>query len=233
MRNILVEHSQVAYARLAGFVYLLLIVLFMGGTILASHVTGKGDFASTSANILASAHLYRGALVLEVLSSVLTTVLAYALYVVVRPVNKHLAQMALCWRLAEAFVGTAFVWTSYAELGIYTAGLNAIQAKPMLTIAHIIDVATFNITTLMFSFGSTIFFCLFFKSAYIPKALAAFGVFASVVVTAVSLSNLILPEYAGSIQFGWLPIFVAETITGFWLLLRGVRVPVRVEQSTA
>lgn len=231
MQDVIVERTQVTYARLAGFVYLLLIVLFMGGEFLISHIVGNGDFGSKSANILASMHLYRSALVLQVLASLFTVLLAYALYVVVRPVNERLAQMAFCWRLGEAFVGMAFSWISYVELGVYTTGLDAVQAKPLLTIAHITDVASFNITTLMFSFGSTIFFYLFFKSAYIPKALAAFGVFASFVVTAVSLSNLVLPEYAGFIQAGWLPIFASEIFTGFWLLFRGVRVQGGVDQS--
>lgn len=223
-----VERTQIKYARVAGFVYLLLIVLFMGGTFSISHMVGNGDFASRSANILASMHGYRGALVLQELGSIFTVLLAYALYVVVRPVNQQLAQIALCWRLGEAFVGTALSWVSYMQLGVYTAGLDAAQAKPLLTIAHTIDAASFSITTLMFSFGSTIFFYLFFKSAYIPKVLAAFGVFASVVIAGLSLSDLVLPEYAGFIQAGWLPIFAAEIITGFWLLFRGVRVQVGV-----
>ncbi len=157
--------------------------------------------------------------------------LAYALYVVLKPVNKHLAQIAFYWRLGEAFVGTAFSWLSYVELGVYTTGLDAVQAKPLLAFVNITNVASFSITTLMFSFGSTIFFYLFFKSAYIPKALAALGIFASCIVAAVSLSNLVLPEYASFIQAGWLPIFAAEITTGFWLLFRGVRVKGGIARS--
>jgi hypothetical protein len=228
-----VERTQIAYARLAGFVYLLLIVLFMGGAFLIAHITGKGDFATTSANILSSMHLYRGALVLQILASILTTLLAYALYVVVRPVDTHLAGLALCWRLGEAFVGTAFAWVSYLEIGLYSTGLDAQQATPLLTLAHLIDGAAFNITTLTFSFGSTIFFYLFFKSAYIPRAIAGFGVFASVVVAALSVSNLVLPENAASLQIAWLPIFAAEIVTGLWLLFRGVRVQAAVRHDVS
>ncbi|HEX3666143.1 MAG TPA: DUF4386 domain-containing protein [Rhizomicrobium sp.] len=228
-----VERTQIAYARLAGFVYLLLIVLFMGGAFLIAHIAGRGDFAATSANILASMHLYRGALVLQILASILTTLLAYALYVVVRPVDTNLAQMALCWRLGEAFVGTAFAWVSYLELGLYATGLDAAQARPWLALAHMIDAAGFNITTLTFSFGSTIFFYLFFKSACIPRAIAGFGIFASVVVAVVSVSNLVLPEYAASLQIAWLPIFAAEIVTGFWLLFGGVRVQAAVRHDVS
>jgi hypothetical protein len=36
--------------------------------------------------------------------------------------------------------------------------------------------------------------------------LAAFGVFASVIVLTVSLGSLIFPEYAGTSQYGWIPM---------------------------
>jgi hypothetical protein len=224
MQGAIGERTQVDYARLAGFVYLLLIVLFMGGSMWSSHIVGDGDFSSKSTHILASIHAYRAALLLQLLGSIFTVVLAYALYVVVRPVHARVAQMALCWRLGEAFVGTAFTWTSYMELSVYTTGFDAARATPWLAMLHDIGLATFNITTLMFSFGSTLFFYLFFKSAYIPKALAAFGIFASVLVTALSVAFLVVPKYAHALQIGWLPIFAAEIVTGIWLLVRGVRV---------
>lgn len=224
MQGSSMERTQVVYARLAGFVYLLLIVLFMGGAMVISHIVGEGDFNSKSAHILGSIHLFRGALLLQLLGSIFTVVLAYALYVVVKPIHTRMAQMALCWRLGEAFVGTAFTWTSYVELGIYTTGFNEAQAKPFLTMLHDLGLATFNITTLMFSFGSTLFFYLFLKSVYIPKALAAFGIFASVLVTLLSVTHLVFPEYTQALQMAWLPIFAAEIFTGVWLLVRGVRV---------
>jgi hypothetical protein len=223
MQGVTTERVQVTYARLAGLVYLLLIVLFMGGAMVISHIVGDGDFNSKSAHILGSIHLYRGALLLQLLGSIFTVVLAYALYVVVKPIHTRMAQMALCWRLGEAFVGTAFTWTSYAELDVYTTGFDAAQAKPFLTMLHDLGLATFNITTLMFSFGSTLFFYLFLKSAYIPKTLAVFGIFASVLVTVLSVTHLVFPDYTQALQVAWLPIFAAEIVTGGWLLVRGAR----------
>ena len=39
------RQAQVVYARIAGLVYLLLIVLFMGGEFLISGILGSGDLA--------------------------------------------------------------------------------------------------------------------------------------------------------------------------------------------
>jgi Domain of unknown function (DUF4386) len=218
------KQVQLAYARVAGFVYLLLIVLFLGCEFLISGIIGPGDVAGMMERAHASQSAYRGALAVEVLTSIFTVVLAFALYVVVRPISERLAQLALYFRLWEAFVGAAAMLVSYVLFAIYTSGLDAVQAKTLLAIVHVVDRASFNITTLIFSFGSTIFFYLFVKSRYIPKLLAAFGVFASLVVTVASLSNLVLPEYARAMQIAFLPIFAAEIAAGFWLLLRGVRV---------
>jgi hypothetical protein len=111
---------------------------------------------------------------------------------------------------------------SYAQFAIYTSGSDTAQATALLAVVHVVDRASFNISTLIFSFGSTIFFYLFARSRYIPKLLAIFGVFASLAVMIASLSNLVLPEYARTMQIAFLPMFAVEIATGFWLLLRGV-----------
>ena len=60
---------------------------------------------------------------------------------------------------------------SYTQFAINTSGLDSVQAKALLTIVHVVDRASFNVTTLVFSFGSAIFFYLVLKSLYIPKLL--------------------------------------------------------------
>lgn len=219
---------QIRYARIAGFVYLLLIVLFMGGQLLISHVTGSGEFATRLQHIAQGQMLYRIGLVLELLASLLTVLLAYALYVVLRPVNERIAQLALYWRLGEAFSGL-LSFTSFAILSLqsdpkYLQPLGMAQVEAIVDLARSADFASFNITILFFSVGSTLFFWLFLQTRYIPRALSACGVFASVVTMLVSLADLIFPAYADVIQFGWIPIFIAEISTGIWLLVRGVRI---------
>lgn len=219
---------QIRYARIAGFVYLLLIVLYMGGQFLIGHVVGTGDFAQRLARIAEGQALYRVGLVLQLLASVFTVLLAYALYVVVRPVNERIARLALYFRLAEAFSGvTAFI--SFGTLILqsdpkYLQSLGMAQLEAMVDLTKSVDFVSFNTATLFFSFGSILFFHLFAKTRYIPRVLSVFSVFASVVTLLTSLGNLVFPAYADMFQFGWLPIFLAEITTGIWLLARGVRV---------
>lgn len=219
---------QIRYARIAGFVYLLLIALYMGGQVPISHVVGSGDFAQRLEHIAQGQLLYRVGLVVQLLASVFTVLLAYALYAVLKPVNEGLARIAMYWRLGEAFAGLSMA-NSFAILSLqsnpkYLQSFGIVQLEAIVDLARSADFASFNITTLSFSFGSIVFFYLFLQTRYIPRVLSAFGVFASIVTLLTSLGNLLVPAYADVIQFGWAPIVIAEIATGFWLCVRGIRI---------
>jgi hypothetical protein len=220
--------GQIRYARIAGFVYLLLIVLYMSGQFLISHIVGTGDFAQRLEHIAEGQLLYRVGLVLQLLASLFTVLLAYALYAVLKPVNEGIARMAMYWRLGEAFAGVT-MFISFATLSLqsnpkYLQALGMVQMEAIVDLAKSTDFASFNIATLFFSVGSILFFYLFLQTRYIPRVLSAFGVFASCVTLLISLGNLTFPAYADVIQFGWAPIFISEIVTGIWLWTRGVRI---------
>lgn len=222
-----VGSTQHFYARIAGFVYLLLIVMFMGGEFIVAGIVGDGSFAAAAHGAASAERLYRVALVLQAMTPVCTVVLAYALYVTVAPVNGRLAQMALLFRLGETFVGAVAVIFSFDQLRIYTgfngtAGASEAQWQALMTVARNSHFVGFNLSTLFFSFGSVLFFSLFLKTAYLPKALSLLGVVASILVALTSLGSLVMPEYRETIQLGFAPIFVSEIATGLWLLVRGV-----------
>nr|WP_315476841.1 DUF4386 domain-containing protein [uncultured Undibacterium sp.] len=241
MQNTNDHDIQIFYARLAGFVYLLLILLYMGGQFLNSSILGVGDFASRAHNATNSEHLYRIGLALQLMASVCTTVLAYALYVTLKPANERIAQLAMLFRLGETFVGAVAVIFSFVQLRIYTAAAAVATAttvgtstlggsqgmdqwQTLMKLANSSHFAGFNMSTLFFSVGSILFFSVFLKSNYLPKVQALFGIFASILVVLTSLGNLLLPEYAGTIQLGFIPMFISEIVTGLWLLFRGVKV---------
>lgn len=231
---------QIFYARLAGFVYLLLIVLYLGGQFLNSSILGEGDFVSRAHNARNSEHFYRIGLALQLMASVCTTVLAYSLYVILKPANERVAQLAMLFRLGETFVGAVAVIFSFVQLRIYTVVAAATvtifdtstlggsdgtdHLHTLMKLANSSHFAGFNMSTLFFSIGSILFFSIFLKSNYLPKVQALFGIFASILVALTSLGNLLLPEYANTIQLGFIPMFISEIVTGLWLMFRGIKV---------
>ena len=152
--------------------------------------------------------------------------LAFALYVTLKPVNKLLAQIAMYWRLGETFIGGVGMVLGFARLHIYTAPPTD-QSQALVDLTRHAGFAVYNISAIFFSIGSVVFFYLFFKSRYIPRTMSAFGVFASVVVTIICFGSLIFPEHSAALQYGWIPMAIAEVTTGIWLMLFAVKPQVR------
>jgi len=233
-----IDNTQRVYARLAGCMYLANYVTALFGVMTPSWIKGSGDFAERASRILASEHLYRTALASMAISWVIIVILAFALYVTLEPVNKRLAQIALFFELGQACVGAVTVMLSFATLRLYTAAVPTapfqnVQLQALVRVTGSAADSGFNIAMIFFALGSASFFFLFYRSGYIPKALAALGVFGSVVMAVVSLAMLIFPEYAGTLQYGWAPIGIAEVTTAFWLVIVGIRpATVRVREVT-
>ncbi len=226
------DKSQIKYARLAGFLFLWLIITGLAGELTISRIVGSGTFAETAKRVVASEHLYRVALSSALIETLSATLLAFALYVTLKPVDKRLAQIAMYWRLGESFIGGAGMIFGFMKLGLYTSpqslgALGTDQSQALLDLTRHAGFAAYNISAIFFSIGSILFCYLFFKSRYIPRILSAFGVFASVVVTIICFGSLIFPERAATLQYGWAPMAIAEVTTGFWLLLKGVNVQPR------
>jgi Domain of unknown function (DUF4386) len=231
------ERTQRIYARVAGFLFLWLIITGLAGAITISHIKGSGTFVETARRIASAERLYRLALSSELLETLSALLLAFALYATLKPVNKLLAQLGMYWRVAESFIGCVGMVFGYAELRLYTSQSVALtgadHAQALVDMTHFAGNATYNMAALCFSIGSLLFFYLFLKSRYIPAMLSAFGMFASVVVTVICFGNLIFPEYARKLQYGWAPMAVAEVATGVWLMLSALKTEARTGQPSA
>ena len=231
------ERRQRRYARVAGFLFLWLIITGLAGAITISHIVGSGTFAERAKRVAASEHLYRLALSSELVETLSAAVLAFSLYVTLRPVDGLLAQLAMYWRLGESFIGAGGMLGAYLTLRLYTSpqsggALGADQSEALLGLTDAAGFAAYNISAIFFSIGSILFCYLFFKSRYIPRILSAFGIFASVIVTIMCFGSLIFPEHAATLQYGWAPMAIFEVLTGFWLMF-AVKIPARTDQSTA
>jgi Domain of unknown function (DUF4386) len=231
------ERTQRLYARLAGFLFLWLIITGLAGLFIISHIVGTGTFAETAKRVVASEHLYRLALCFELVETMSAALLAFALYVTLEPVDKLLAQFAMYCRLGESFIGGSAMVFSFFRLGLYgspqsVGALGADLSQALVGVTRIAASASVNICAIFFSIGSALFFYLFFKSRYIPRILSAFGVFASVIVTVICFGSLIFPERTATLQYGWAPMAIAEVTTGFWLMF-AAKIPARSDQQSA
>ena len=115
------EDAQRAYARLAGSMYLLLLVVDIAGVLITSTVAGAGSFGDMSQRIMAAETLYRIGLCCGLVGSLVTILLAIGLYVTVKPADGNLALMALLFRVVEATIGATGTILAFNILQIHLA----------------------------------------------------------------------------------------------------------------
>jgi hypothetical protein len=80
-----------------------------------------------------------------------------------------------------------------------------------------------NTGFVLLGLGSAVFAWLFFRSRYIPRILAGWGVFASFLLSAYAFTVIVFPRAAALQIVPMLPMGIYEVGLGFWLLLKGVR----------
>lgn len=186
--------AQRAWARIAGLMYWVVLVADLTGVALHSP--------------LGRALALTGALA--------TVPLALGLFFAVRPVQPGWAAAALGCRLLEAALATLSTAAGFAIVRAHLAG------TPLLRLAEWDDRTAF--AAFSFTVGSTIFFALFVSSRLIPRLLAGWGLFASVIALLACFTHLLRPTFPAMTMFAWIPMLLAEISTGLWLLLRSVAV---------
>ena len=222
--------TQQIYARLAGILFLWLIINVVVGALSFPSIPATGAFAEIAERIGASEHLFRlepTSLVIEFLSA---GMLAFALYVTLKPVNGLLALLAMIFYLQDVFLGYVVQMCTFVTLHLYTSsqtvGAGTAPAQALVDLMRAIAGSTENIGGICFGIGLLLFFYLFFKSSYIPRVLSALGVSASVIWIVLYLARLIFPEQRAVFLYICFPLMaVALVVTGFWLMLFAVKTP--------
>jgi hypothetical protein len=228
IENAEADKAQRTYARLAGFLFLGVIILALGSGFILSHVAGSGTFAETGQRIAASEHLYRAALSGAVIVSLSSALLAFTLYATLKPVNGLLAQLAMIFALGDSFLALVVRMCSFVRVHFYisaqSVGNGSVTAQAFADLMRNIADATENLGGISFGIGSLLFFYLFFKSRYIPRVLSALGLFASVIWIGGYFGNLVFPEQHALFQYVCFPAMVlADITTGFYLMLFAVK----------
>ncbi len=222
-----VNRAQRTYARLAGVLLLGAIILAIGSGVILSNIAGNGTFAETAARIAASERFYRVALSSVVIVTLSSTLLAFALYVTLKPVNSLLAQLAMIFSLGDSFLALIVRMCSFVRLHLYisarAAGAGSITGETLSDLIRTIAGVTENIGGISFGIGSCLFFYLFFTSRYIPRVISVFGFVASVIWTGLYFASLIFPDRHALFQYiCFPPMALAEVVTGFYLILFAV-----------
>ena len=232
MTHSTIEPAQHTAAKVAGVLYLIqMAVAIFGESFIRGRLIVAGDATQTAQNIIANERLFRLSIAGDLFVYIGVIVLIWALYVVLRPVCRNLALLAVLFRLAEnavLCVGTvnaavALRLLSGPDLKTFEVG----QLHSLARLALNAQGFTMNVGFILLGLGSTIFAYLFLKSRYIPRALAGWGMFASLVLAIVTWVIIVFPDLGTRLGLTYMfPMFIYEVGLGLWLVVKGIREPV-------
>ncbi len=227
-----IDESQRKAAKVVGLSYLLALppAIFAEFYVLGRLIV-YNNAVDTARNILAHERLFRLGTASNLTAFAIDIALITALYLVLKPVSRNLALLAAFWGLIETAIFVVTLLNDLEALRLLSSDTDylrvfepdRLQALARLSIsAH---GAGYGVGLVFAGLRSTLFCYLWFKSSYIPRALATWGMLASILMGACAFSFIIFPELAkvvGVLIYG-APIFFFELTMGFWLLLRGLR----------
>jgi Domain of unknown function (DUF4386) len=231
MATYTVEESQRKAAKVVGAVYLFGFSAVFDELYVRGRLIVENNAAETARNIIAHERLFRLGIAVDLVEMASIVVLATALYVILKSVNQNLALLAAFWRLMEAAICVVMTLSSFDVLRVLSGAeyLRVFEADRLHALANIYvggHGAGYNVAEMFLGLGSTVFACLWFKSGYIPKALAGLGVFASLLVAVCTVAFVIFPRFDDLANPAcYVPIAIFELTMGFWLLIRGLPPP--------
>jgi hypothetical protein len=234
-----IDQSQRKAARVVGLAYLVaMAVSVFAEFYVRGHLVVANSAVDTARNIMEHERLFRVGIASSLLVFAIDLALIAALYVVLKPVSQNLALFAVFLRLVETTVGAAATLSDFDVLRILSGAdyLRVIETDRLQALARLSLGAHGAGNTVVFVFlglGSTVFSYLWFKANYIPRALAALGVFGSLLLAAGPFAFIIDPNLAAIFSPWYLaPIGVFEVTMGFWLLLKGLPAEALPDSST-
>src|ERR1700680_5022893 len=163
--------SQSKAARLAGLLFLIAMATGLFAEFYVrfpSALIVSGDAAKKASNIMANERLYRIGIANNIITFAIDVVLIWALYVLLRPVNRNLALLAVFFRLVETTLACVAIINYYVAMQFVSDAdhLRAFDSNQIQALSTLHDTyaLTFIVVAIFLGFGSAIFNYLLFKS---------------------------------------------------------------------
>ena len=226
-----IDESQRTAAKVAGFTCLFMMaIVVLANFGIHERLIVAGNAADTARNILAHETLFRINIACFLIYSMGVVVLLTALYVILKPVNRSLALLAAFLRLVYGLTWIVIALNLFEALRLLSGAdyMRVFETDRLQALARLSQATSFDVYyvgLLFYALASTVCSYLWFKSNYIPRGLAAFGVISSAFCVACTFVFIIVPGFARVVNLWWFdsPMAVFEIALSFWLLFKGLR----------
>lgn len=221
--------DRVRAARIAGVGYVAIFALaIVANFLVVERLVVPGDAAATAANLADSLGLFRLGILAFLVVFVLDVIIAWALYVVLRPVQRDLALVAAWSRLVyTVLLGVALVFALQAVAmlggGVDTSVLDPAQVEVQVALAMTAFDDAWLVGLAVFGVHLVLLGALLLRSGLAPRVLGVLLVVAGAAYAADTVAHILLPDYeavAGIfLAVVAVPSVVGEGWLGLWLLL--------------
>ncbi len=217
-------------ARVGGALYLVIIILgALGEAVVRGSIVVPGNAAATAANLRSMEWLWRLGVAGEVVLLTSATALALILYVLLRPVSRDLALVAVCFNLVcIAIEGVAAIPLATALLPVSNAAYVNAFTPPQLDAMAMLSIRShstgFGIALAFFGVECVLLGYLIFRSGYMPRTIGVLMQIAGVCYVINSFALFLSPPLSSRLFPAILiPSLIAELSLALWLLVKGVR----------
>jgi len=224
MTTRIAETSPLIYARVAGFLYLLVVPLGIFSLYVSSRLIAPGDARTTANTIMASESLFRLGMVSDLLAPLVLIFVVLFLYKLLKPVNKNMAWLMVIFLLLGVPIALLSKLNQFAALLLLSGAdyltvftTEQLQALALLFL-HLHDRGG----TIAFIFWGLWLFplgYLVFKSGFFPRILG--------VLLMISCFGYLINSFAIFLDYNvntGLFGALGEVLFILWLLIKGVNV---------
>ena len=217
------------YARIAGALYLITIVLGAAEELLIrGRIFVPKDAVATAANLRSMEFLWRLGIASEMFLGICTVIVALILYALLRPVSRDLALLMTFFGLVAVAVEAAYSLHLVEALfpvghAAYLKAFTPDQLAAMASLSIRAHGMGFGIALLFFGPFFLVAGYLVFKSGYFPKTIGILYLIPGVSYKTSSFALILAPAFASRYYFAIAgPAVIGEGALCLWLLLKGV-----------
>lgn len=222
------EMSPLVYARAAGLLYLVIIVLgLFSEMFVRSSLISPGDTATTASHIMAAEGLFRAGFLADSIMFLSDVALAVLLFVLLKPVSKTLALVALCFRVTQSAVIAFNLLNYYAAILLledsgYTSAFDAAQLNSLSSLFLDLHSYGYDLGLILFGVHCLFLGYLIAKSLYLPRALGYLTMAAGVTYLIGSYTRFLFADFVETLSPIYLVAIISELSLCLWLLVKGV-----------
>ena len=224
------ESSPQLYARIAGILYLVIILMGIGAEALVRNkLFVSGDANATANNIMHADFLWKMGITADLIMHICDLPLMIILYYLLKPISKKLALLNLSFNLIQTAVLVLNKLNLLAALFFlgdaeYLKSFTADQLHTLSYLSIKLHDFGFGIGLIFFGFVCLLEGYLIFRSVYFPKTIGVLMTVAGICYLTNSFVLILAPQFSSIALL--MPCLLAELSFSLWLIFKGVNLSI-------